>query len=479
MSSPRRDSRCSTLALIGGRIIAQYVKDAYSVVTRQRSQGQASVRREVARIRSGGGIRGEVEGSGNVLSLHRFPDAGVDFATRCCDRQGGCVPRVKDRGGHETVRHRTGLLPQQGWHTRPDVHHASARSGEGRPGAADAVWLWRFQYRPAAGLQRAGTWCGWRWAVSMRSPICAAGRSTARHGTAPVRGSQKQNVFDDFIAAAEWLVAEKYTSTPKLAIRGRSNGGLLVGAVLTQRPDLFGAALPAVGVLDMLRYHTASANARQWSTDYGLSEDAAEFKAQYAYSPVHNVKHGHVLSADAGDDRRSRRSRRAMAQLQVRGGAAARAGMSESQSCCASKPVPVTARASPCGCRSKTSPTSGHSWCSHCRWSRAMVRLKAADVGDFPRRGRIPSLPGSSVRLVASSTISPSRVSPGIACFSAAHAPRSMSLQRSVQNGRHGEASDHSTGRLQVGQGTEGMRKGTGYGALGVRARTGAQDCAG
>jgi prolyl oligopeptidase len=102
----------------------------------------------------------------------------------------------------------------------------------------------------------------------------------------------KQNVFDDFIAAGEWLIREKYTSTPKFAVRGRSNGGLLVGAVLTQRPDLFGATLPAVGVLDMLRYHTASANARQWSTDYGLSENAAEFKAQYAYSPLHRVKAG-------------------------------------------------------------------------------------------------------------------------------------------------------------------------------------------
>jgi len=103
---------------------------------------------------------------------------------------------------------------------------------------------------------------------------------------------QKQNVFDDFIAAAEWLIAEKYTSQPKLAIRGRSNGGLLVGAAMTQRPELFGATLPAVGVLDMLRYHTPSANARQWSSDYGLSENEDEFKAQYAYSPVHNVQEG-------------------------------------------------------------------------------------------------------------------------------------------------------------------------------------------
>jgi prolyl oligopeptidase len=104
--------------------------------------------------------------------------------------------------------------------------------------------------------------------------------------------AQKQNVFDDFIAGAEHLINEHYTRSSRLAVHGRSNGGLLTGAVLTQRPDLFGAALPAVGVLDMLRYHTASANARQWSSDYGLSENAEDFPALLAYSPYHNVKEG-------------------------------------------------------------------------------------------------------------------------------------------------------------------------------------------
>ena len=104
--------------------------------------------------------------------------------------------------------------------------------------------------------------------------------------------ANKQHVFDDFISAAEYLIRERYTRPQKLGIHGRSNGGLLVGAALIQRPDLFGAVLPAVGVLDMLRYQTASANARQWSSDYGLSEDPEQFKALYAYSPVHNVKKG-------------------------------------------------------------------------------------------------------------------------------------------------------------------------------------------
>lgn len=103
---------------------------------------------------------------------------------------------------------------------------------------------------------------------------------------------KKQNVFDDFIAAAQWLIAENYTSSPKLAIEGGSNGGLLVGACMTQRPELFGAALPAVGVMDMLRFHKFTIG-WAWQGEYGdVEKSEPEFKALYAYSPLHNLKSG-------------------------------------------------------------------------------------------------------------------------------------------------------------------------------------------
>ncbi len=117
---------------------------------------------------------------------------------------------------------------------------------------------------------------------------------------------KKQNVFDDFIAAAQWLIDNKYTRSEKLAVQGGSNGGLLIGAVMTQRPDLFGACLPAVGVMDMLRFQKFT-EGRTWVDDYGSSDDPQQFKALLAYSPYHNIRPGAcypatlVTTADTDD----------------------------------------------------------------------------------------------------------------------------------------------------------------------------------
>jgi prolyl oligopeptidase len=145
--------------------------------------------------------------------------------------------------------------------------------------------------------------------------------------------AKRQVAYDDFIAAAEWLIGSKYTQTKKLAIQGGSNGGLLVGACMTQRPDLFGACLPAVGVMDMLRFHKFTAG-RYWVDDYGSADNEEEFQALYKISPYHNLKPGTrypatlVTTADHDDRVVPSHSFKFIAQLQY----------------CQAGPAPVLAR---------------------------------------------------------------------------------------------------------------------------------------
>ena len=116
------------------------------------------------------------------------------------------------------------------------------------------------------------------------------------------RLDRKQNVFDDAIAVAEDLIATGVTTSDQLAVHGRSNGGLLVGALITQRPDLFAAAVPGVGVLDLLRFHRFTVGAA-WKSDYGDPDDAQDFAIALAYSPLHTITEGAVLPGHPGAHR--------------------------------------------------------------------------------------------------------------------------------------------------------------------------------
>jgi prolyl oligopeptidase len=288
---PEADAALVAASLVGGRIVAQYVRDAHGVARLFDTQGRVVGEVPVPGLGTISGFDGHArdpetffsytdflnpprvlryDTSTNVASVFRASRLPADtsrYVTRqvfYASRDGTRVPMF--------ITHRRDFVPSG---DAPTLLHgyggfAISLTPAFRP--AVLTWLEMGGVYAEANLRGGGEY----------------GEAWHQAGTL----ERKQNVFDDFIAAAEYLVAQRITRPARLAISGRSNGGLLVGAALVQRPDLFGAALPAVGVLDLLRYHTASANARQWSSDYGLSEDPAQFRALRAYSPVHNVRDG-------------------------------------------------------------------------------------------------------------------------------------------------------------------------------------------
>ena len=170
-------------------------------------------------------------------------------------------------------------------------------------------------------------WPGWSAAACSRSRRSAAAPSTGRRWHDAGRLANKQNVFDDFAACARWLATSGWTREERIGISGRSNGGLLVGASMTQHPELFGAAIAEVGVMDMLRFHQFTIG-WGWTSDYGSPEDPDEFRTLLRYSPLHNCRPGvdyppTLVTTGDHDDRvvpatrsssrpRCRRRRRAM-----------------------------------------------------------------------------------------------------------------------------------------------------------------------
>ena len=276
--------------MVGGKLVVEYLQDAKSAVTVYDLAGKKVRDVDLPGIGSAGGFDGREKDKQTFYSFTGFTDPGAIYRY---DLESGSStlwkrPKVGfDGSAYETkqvfatskdgtkvpifIVHKKGI--------ELDGSHRTLLTGYGgfnisiTPGFSigRAVWLERGGILAVANLRGGGEY-GSEWHLA---------------GTR----LQKQNVFDDFIAAGEWLVKEKYTSSQKLAIQGGSNGGLLVGACMTQRPDLFGAALPAVGVMDMLRFHKFTIG-WAWEKDYGSAENADEFKALLRYSPYHVLKGG-------------------------------------------------------------------------------------------------------------------------------------------------------------------------------------------
>lgn len=275
---------------VGGQLICEYLRDSKSAVVAYDYSGKRIREVKLPGIGSTAGFDGRKDDKQTFYGFTSFTDPGAIYRYDLATGESTLWKRPEvgfDGAAYETkqvfatskdgtkvpvfIVHKKGL--------KLDGSHRILLTGYGgfnisiTPGFSigRAVWLERGGILAVANLRGGGEY-GSEWHLA---------------GTR----LRKQNVFDDFIAAGEWLVKENYTVPAKLAIQGGSNGGLLVGACLAQRPDLFGACLPAVGVMDMLRFHKFTIG-WAWEKDYGSAEDPEEFKALLRYSPYHVLKPG-------------------------------------------------------------------------------------------------------------------------------------------------------------------------------------------
>jgi len=276
--------------IVGGRLVVSYLEDAHARVTIYSLRGQREADLPLPTLGTVGGIAGRPDRNEMFYTFtsYLYPSTiyRYDVATRA--NTVFRAPRVDfDVSRYETrqvfYRSRDGTrVPMFLTHRRDlrrDGSHPVYLSAYGgfnistRPGfsVSNLVWLEQGGIVAYANLRGGGEY----------------GEEWHRAGML----ERKQNVFDDFIAAAEYLVRERYTSPQRLAIAGGSNGGLLIGAVLNQRPDLFGAAIPAVGVMDMLRFHRFTIG-YAWVTEYGSADSTNQFPFLYRYSPLHNIRTG-------------------------------------------------------------------------------------------------------------------------------------------------------------------------------------------
>jgi prolyl oligopeptidase len=287
---PQQAETIDTVNIVGGRFNIAYLKDAHSVVRFFGTDGKPLGEMPLPGLGSADGFGGE---RGDKETFYRY-DSFIapatiyryDFITNKSEvfRQ----PKVDfNAGGYESKQ--VFLKSKDGTRVPMFITHKKGLKLDGsNPTLLYAYGGFGISETPYFSVSRA-VWMemGGVFAVANLRGGGEYGEDWHQAGTK----LKKQNVFDDFIAAAQWLIAEKYTSTPKLAIEGGSNGGLLIGACITQHPELFGAAIPEVGVMDMLRFQKFTIG-WAWADEYGSSDNAEEFKVLHAYSPLHNLKPG-------------------------------------------------------------------------------------------------------------------------------------------------------------------------------------------
>lgn len=289
---PEAQETLDTATFVGRRIVAQYLKDAKSAVRVYTLEGQAQGEVALPGIGSAGGFSGHETDPETFYSFSGFTTPMETYRYNVVTGESTLFKRPSVKGLNPDAFETTQVFYTSKDGTRVPmfiVHKKGLTLDGSNPTLLYGYGGFNISLTPGFSTSRM-VWMEMGGVLAIPN-IRGGGEYGKAWHEAGIR-EHKQNVFDDFIAAAEWLIANRYTSTPHLAIQGGSNGGLLIGACMTQRPDLFGACLPAVGVLDMLRYHLPSMNARNWSSDYGLSENEADFRAQIAYSPYQNVKKG-------------------------------------------------------------------------------------------------------------------------------------------------------------------------------------------
>ena len=292
---PQAEETLSGVGFVGNLLVASYLKDVKPQVKVFTTAGEFVREVEFPAIGSVSGFGGRRTDTETFYSFSGYASPPSIYRYDTITGQSRLIRRAEVKFNAEDYQ-----VEQVFYHSKDGTrvpmfiaHKKGIKLDGSNPTLLYGYGGFAISLRPGFSISRlAWMEMGGVWATANLRGGGEYGEKWHRAGTL----ANKQNVFDDFIAAAEWLIENKYTRRDKLAIQGGSNGGLLVGAVMTQRPDLFGACLPAVGVMDMLRFHKFTAG-RFWVDDYGSSDDPQQFKTLLAYSPYHNIKHGTAYPA--------------------------------------------------------------------------------------------------------------------------------------------------------------------------------------